>query len=773
MPGGGTDADTPAPSGAAAPPYPTQGLSILHFNDVYEVIERRTEPVGGAARFVHLVHRLRGAAAAAGDVSVLLFSGDALSPSLMSTITRGRHMTPVLNGAGVAAACAGNHDFDMGIPAFTSCREDSTFPWLLANCRQRVDGVPLGGCTEYCVVTAGEWRIGVIGLIEQEWLATLAVVDVASLEFEEPDAAAARLAPRLRGEEGCHLIVALTHMREPNDRLLAARAARHVDLILGGHDHDYMVRPPEAAGRPLVVKSGSDFRDLSVIRVAGPGAADGGTDALTPDGVLQGSFVSGRHHASATVWRYAVTSAEPADAAVETAVASYADVLNKKMDTVVGITRTPLDSRFGVVRTAESNIGSFICDLMRQSVEADVCILNSGTLRADAVLPEGVLRMRDIVALLPTQDPIVKLRMPGAVVLEALENSVCKWPALEGRFAQVSGLRFTFDPALPPGSRVVAGSVMVQRAAAATASAALPASVDAFHAAVPLESCVDDADGVAVAPPVAAAVDPAAGWEPLDVAATYTLATKAYLAAGKDGYDCFRGPRVETLVDEEAGPVLPAVIRGYFRMLFAMSGYKKGATVAGALSPFQAPRSRPTRAHLVRVPSTRYLLGRDGAAAAAAGGAGGGGSGSGVTSSAASGASSRESTPARAETSLARGRSDMPLSALRSRGYSDSDAEDVDGGSSSARRAAPGSAASAPRCVTPPASRLDKDPTSTAASMIAAAAMETPPPPPSMARAHSAPARTDIPVAINQISFAIAPRLDGRIRCLTPAVVPA
>lgn len=33
-------------------------------------------------------------------------------------------------------------------------------------------------------------------------------------------------------------MVALTHMRGPNDRRLAEQATG-IDLILGGHDHDY------------------------------------------------------------------------------------------------------------------------------------------------------------------------------------------------------------------------------------------------------------------------------------------------------------------------------------------------------------------------------------------------------------------------------------------------------------------------------------------------------------------------------------------------------
>lgn len=38
------------------------------------------------------------------------------------------------------------------------------------------------------------------------------------------------------------------------------------------------------------------------------------------------------------------------------------------------------------------------------------------------------------------------LEMSGELILEALENSVSRYPAYEGRFPCVSNLRFSFDP---------------------------------------------------------------------------------------------------------------------------------------------------------------------------------------------------------------------------------------------------------------------------------------------------------------------------------------
>jgi len=42
-------------------------------------------------------------------------------------------------------------------------------------------------------------------------------------------------------------VIALTHMRWPNDIRLAENVSE-IDLILGGHDHDFTVKTVRAAG---------------------------------------------------------------------------------------------------------------------------------------------------------------------------------------------------------------------------------------------------------------------------------------------------------------------------------------------------------------------------------------------------------------------------------------------------------------------------------------------------------------------------------------------
>lgn len=52
-----------------------ENITIIHFNDVYNVEERQKEPVGGAARFKAQIDSLRHLE------PLILFSGDALNPS--------------------------------------------------------------------------------------------------------------------------------------------------------------------------------------------------------------------------------------------------------------------------------------------------------------------------------------------------------------------------------------------------------------------------------------------------------------------------------------------------------------------------------------------------------------------------------------------------------------------------------------------------------------------------------------------------------------------
>ena len=103
-------------------------LEILHFNDVYRLTEGRAVTIedsdvqtrGGAARFVTAMKK-HGC-----ERKLVLFSGDLLSPSLLSHFHQGKQFVEVFNALNVQASCLGNHDvFDYGVKNFLEFIEES------------------------------------------------------------------------------------------------------------------------------------------------------------------------------------------------------------------------------------------------------------------------------------------------------------------------------------------------------------------------------------------------------------------------------------------------------------------------------------------------------------------------------------------------------------------------------------------------------------------------------------------------------------------------
>ena len=88
-----------------------------------------------------------------------------------------------------------------------------------------------------------------------------------------------------------------------------------------------------------------------------------------------------------------------------------------------------------------------MADLIRTEYDdCDLSLFNTGTLRSNSVLPKGEVTVRMINDLLPMPDPVILMKVSGEIILSILENAVSAWPALDGRFACFSGLKFSFDP---------------------------------------------------------------------------------------------------------------------------------------------------------------------------------------------------------------------------------------------------------------------------------------------------------------------------------------
>ena len=117
---------------ADVPPPAT--VTILHFNDVYEIDAVEDGRAGGLARVATSLARLK----RSGPVLSTL-GGDFLSPSAIGTARvngeplAGRQMVGVLNTLGLNWATLGNHEFDLAEAAFRARLAEAKFRIVASN----------------------------------------------------------------------------------------------------------------------------------------------------------------------------------------------------------------------------------------------------------------------------------------------------------------------------------------------------------------------------------------------------------------------------------------------------------------------------------------------------------------------------------------------------------------------------------------------------------------------------------------------------------------
>ena len=234
-------------------------LKIIHFNDVYNIEEKDSEPVGGYARFYTAMHSFDR------YKPLVLFSGDIFSPSKLSIFFEGEHMMPFLTKAGIHWAWVGNHDFDFGEQKLGDMILRSGFPWLLSNVKSAKTGETESNTKEYVILDHEGYRIALIGLAELEWLESLNCLDMNDLTAEHPNECAKKYVKMFKEDrDDIDFLIALTHMRTPRDVELI-KWVPQLDMILGGHDH---VMVNHQVHDTLVRKSGTDFWEFTLINLS-------------------------------------------------------------------------------------------------------------------------------------------------------------------------------------------------------------------------------------------------------------------------------------------------------------------------------------------------------------------------------------------------------------------------------------------------------------------------------------------------------------------------
>lgn len=437
-------------------------ITLLQVNDVYQFapVDRGTR--GGIGRVLTLKKQIQEES----PHTLFLFSGDTISPSVESITYKGAQMIEAWNVAGLDYATFGNHEFDFGPEVLTERIKESRFGWVAANVIDTKTGQPFAGVPPFVIREFDGVKVGIIGLVLPETKTTSRPGP--NIEFLNPCETAKKVIPEMRAQ-GAGVIVALTHLSMREDKELAR--CSNVDVIIGGHEHTLL---ESAAGGTPIFKMTADARELGRIDL----------NVSKSTGKLE-----------SIDWKVIpITNETKEDPRFAPVYAKYAGLL-RDLSQVVGRTKVPLDARSAENRTRETNVGNLITDAFRQATRANAALMNGGSIRADSLIGAGRVTKRDLLAIIPFKNKVLKLELTGAILRQMLEHGVARSAedAEPGRFPQVSGIRFTFDAGRPIGNRVTAVTV----------------------------------NGI-----------------PLDEHKKYTLATTNFLADGGDGYEVLKGARV-------------------------------------------------------------------------------------------------------------------------------------------------------------------------------------------------------------------------------------
>ncbi|MEM1431282.1 MAG: bifunctional metallophosphatase/5'-nucleotidase [Pseudomonadota bacterium] len=436
-------------------------LHILHINDLHSRIEpinrfdstcsaeddAAGECFGGVARVKTLLDQKR--AELADENVLVLDAGDQFQGSLFFTTYQGSAAAEFMNAMGFDAMSLGNHEFNLG-PVKLAEFVDAVDAPVISGSLDLSQSEELGGKVgSTLVLEVGGERIGLVSAVASD-TAELSSPGPDIIFQDEIESIAAQVEELTA--DGVDKIIALTHVGLPDD-IRIAEAVPGLDAIVGGHSHTYLsATDPDRAGAYPTYASQEDGTLVPIVHAYAYSKYvghlvltfddDGNVSYAEGDAILVGPDVE-------------------KDAGVDARVQELAGPIRATMAEVVSEASDVIDGDRASCRARECHMGNLVADAMLERVRdqgVQIAIQNGGGLRAS--IDGGEITMGEVLTVLPFQNTLATFQLTGDDVVAALENGVSQVEDGAGRFPQVAGLRYTWDPAGEPGNRVRAVEVM-------------------------------------------------------------------------------------------------------------------------------------------------------------------------------------------------------------------------------------------------------------------------------------------------------------------------
>jgi 5'-nucleotidase len=388
-----------------------------------------------------------------------------------------------LNAMKLDAGAFGNHEHDRNLAHLNKVIGASDFQWVVSNYNPDSLDVLKSGTKQaksFTIIERAGVKIGVVGAntpetIEQVFPGNLDYTDAAGAKKTitiNPGVAGVNQAIVDAKEAGAEIVIALIHQGWQenangvskgvlNDMAAQIKGAA---AIYGGHSHQTFasIIPGSPRVSPVVI---GQTRNAGVEYTR--------TQICMKNGKVVGQSI--QHvlkSASATINTGVVSTVTTQDVAAAALVKKYKDQLTAKLDIKIGQVSGvfPRGGSPAVERSGETPMGNYIADLMRAKYKTDFAIQNGGGIRdtfpAKTYIPANTALVRtgtgpldvtlgDALTVYPFGNQIATTVVTGENLWKALENGVGGNFPGDGRFAQVSGLKYSFDASKPLGSRIV------------------------------------------------------------------------------------------------------------------------------------------------------------------------------------------------------------------------------------------------------------------------------------------------------------------------------
>ena len=455
-----------------------KAVQVLQLSDLHGAIEV------GSSFGAALLASNWAADRAANVATVALSSGDNIgaAPPISGSFEE-LPTIEALNLAKLDVSTFGNHEHDRNLDHLNKVIGKSDFQWVVSNYNPDSLAVLKSDAKKaknYTIIDRGGVKIGIVGANTSE---TIEQVFPGNLDYKDasgakktidisPSVAGVNSAIKEAKADGAEIVIALIHQGwlENADgtakgqlNTLASQIKGAVG-IFGGHSHQTYasVIPGSVRVEPVVLgqtrNSGVEYTRTQIC------IRNGKVVGQSVQHVLKAAL--------ATINTGVVSTVTTQDVAAAAMVKGYKDQLTAKLDVKIGqVSGTfPRGGTPAVERSGETPMGNYIADLLRAKYKTDFALQNGGGIRdtfpAKTYIPADTTLVRtgtgaldvtlgDAFTVFPFGNQVATTVVTGENLWKALENGVGGNYPGDGRFPQISGFKFTFDPAKPIGSRIV------------------------------------------------------------------------------------------------------------------------------------------------------------------------------------------------------------------------------------------------------------------------------------------------------------------------------